>query len=151
MHSRLTQTEIEAILIVPTTPTLTQLDNTLRMFITFTAVYHGMSLSITVNPESLTDNAQDTYLQSPPHMLHAIDMLLHSELFTYHDARMVGIMMVDAQEVSSTCDDSRQRIDPIRTHIHMSFIYSIISCKNTANAILRYLDHIGNGINCCQH
>lgn len=35
-------TEIEAILIVPATPTLTQLDNTLRMFITFTAAYHGM-------------------------------------------------------------------------------------------------------------
>lgn len=33
--------EIEAILIVPTTPTLTQLDNTLRMFITFTGAYHG--------------------------------------------------------------------------------------------------------------
>jgi len=33
--------ELEAILVVPTTPTLTQLDNTLRMFITFTGAYHG--------------------------------------------------------------------------------------------------------------
>lgn len=42
----------------------------------------------------------DTYLHSPAEMMHAIDLLLQSELFTYHDARMVGIMMVDAQEVS---------------------------------------------------
>ena len=41
----------------------------------------------------------DTYLQTLPDMSHAIDMLLHSELFVYHDARMVGIMMADAQEV----------------------------------------------------
>jgi hypothetical protein len=39
----LNKTELEAILIVPTTPTLTQLDNTLRMFITFTGAYHGRS------------------------------------------------------------------------------------------------------------
>jgi hypothetical protein len=33
--------ELDAILIVPATPTLIQLDNTLRMFITFTGAYHG--------------------------------------------------------------------------------------------------------------
>jgi hypothetical protein len=43
----------------------------------------------------------DTYLHTPGEMMQAIDMLLQSELFTYHDARMVGIMMIDAQEVSS--------------------------------------------------
>jgi hypothetical protein len=32
-------------------------------------------------------------------MLHAMELILHSELFVYHDARMVGIMMADAQEV----------------------------------------------------
>lgn len=31
----------------------------------------------------------------------AIDLLLTSELFTYYRERMVGIMMGDAQEVSS--------------------------------------------------
>jgi hypothetical protein len=44
--SRADEVELEAILIVPDTPTLTQLDNTLRMFITFTGAYHGMYLTI---------------------------------------------------------------------------------------------------------
>jgi hypothetical protein len=35
-------------------------------------------------------------------MLHAIELILHSELFEYHDARMVNIMMADAQEVSQS-------------------------------------------------
>jgi hypothetical protein len=34
-------------------------------------------------------------------MLQAIELLLRCELFEYHDARMVNIMMADAQEVSS--------------------------------------------------
>ena len=33
--------EVEAILQVPDAPTLTMLDNTLRMFVTFCAAYHG--------------------------------------------------------------------------------------------------------------
>lgn len=33
-------------------------------------------------------------------MYHAVDMLLHSELFRYHAERMSGLVMVDAQEVS---------------------------------------------------
>ena len=36
-------------------------------------------------------------------MHHAISLLLSSELFTFHYERMVGIMIADAQEVSSKC------------------------------------------------
>lgn len=43
--------ELEAILIVPDTPTLTQLDNTLRMFITFTGAYHGMFRLLSYDPK----------------------------------------------------------------------------------------------------
>jgi len=34
--------EVEAIPRIPDAPTLTQLDNTLRMFVTFCAAYHGL-------------------------------------------------------------------------------------------------------------
>lgn len=39
----LTISEVEAILEVPEIPSLAMLDNTLRMFVTFCAGYHGMS------------------------------------------------------------------------------------------------------------
>jgi hypothetical protein len=50
--------EIEAILIVPSTPTLTQLDNTLRMFITFTGAYHGKSHSNELCCQDRADQCQ---------------------------------------------------------------------------------------------
>ncbi|WWD21978.1 hypothetical protein CI109_106466 [Kwoniella shandongensis] len=78
--------ELELIVTVPEAPSLTQLDNTLRMFVTFCAAYH------------------DTYLPSPSEMYHAIAMLLDSELFTYYYERMVGIMMSDAQENTNPHD-----------------------------------------------
>jgi len=60
-------------------------------------------------------------------MLHAIELLLHSELFVYHDARMVNIMMVDAQEVSYPCDQSDA--DPQNTHPHELYIlYHLVQC-----------------------
>lgn len=123
----LTCTEIEAILIVPNTPTLTQLDNTLRMFITFTGAYHG-ELFCRADYTGSADPSPDTYLQTIPDMLHAIDMLLHSELFIYHDARMVGIMMADAQEVRSSLlaiQVIQDHADSTRTPIHTSCIYCI--------------------------
>lgn len=70
------------------------------MFITFTGAYHGKLTRLFKRSATLAHFYTDTYLHAPTDMLHAIDMLLHSELFTYHDARMVGIMMIDAQEVS---------------------------------------------------
>lgn len=39
----LNRTELEAVVELPEGATLTQLDNTLRMFISFCAVYHGKS------------------------------------------------------------------------------------------------------------
>ena len=41
----------------------------------------------------------EKYLSNPQDMYQAINLLLDSELFTYHYERMVGIMMTDAQEV----------------------------------------------------
>jgi len=49
----------------------------------------------------------DTYLQTQADMLQAIELLLRCELFEYHDARMVNIMMADAQEVSSWSKEPR--------------------------------------------
>lgn len=42
----------------------------------------------------------DKYLTTQNEINHVMDLLLQCELFTYHDARMVMIMMADAQEVS---------------------------------------------------
>ncbi|EIW68669.1 hypothetical protein TREMEDRAFT_39577 [Tremella mesenterica DSM 1558] len=78
--------EIEAILVVPDPPTLIQLDNTLRMFVTFCAAYHAK------------------YLPTTQDMQNAMSLLLDSELFTYHYERMVGIMMADAQENTNPHD-----------------------------------------------
>ncbi|WVF70164.1 hypothetical protein IAT40_004952 [Kwoniella sp. CBS 6097] len=78
--------EIELIAAVPEGATLAQLDNTLRMFVTFCAAYH------------------DTYLPSIEAMQTAIDLLLDSELFTFHYDRMVGILMSDAQENTNPHD-----------------------------------------------
>ncbi|OCF37771.1 hypothetical protein I316_00898 [Kwoniella heveanensis BCC8398] len=78
--------EIELIAAVPEAATLAQLDNTLRMFVTFCAAYH------------------DTYLPSIEAMQNAIDLLLDSELFTFHYERMVGILMTDAQENTNPHD-----------------------------------------------
>ncbi|WVQ83870.1 hypothetical protein IAT38_006014 [Cryptococcus sp. DSM 104549] len=78
--------EIQLIATIPEGPTLTQLDNTLRMFITFCAAYH------------------DIYLPSPQEMYQAVAMLLDCELFTFYYERMVGIIMVDAQENTNPHD-----------------------------------------------
>jgi hypothetical protein len=50
----LTGIEIEAILVVPPDCNLTQLDNTLRMFVTFCAAYHGESSRVLLSPLSLS-------------------------------------------------------------------------------------------------
>lgn len=42
----------------------------------------------------------DQYLPSAAEMQHAIQLLLASELFRFYHERMVGLIMVDAQEVS---------------------------------------------------
>ncbi|WVQ97728.1 hypothetical protein IAU59_004842 [Kwoniella sp. CBS 9459] len=78
--------EIELIVAVPEGATLAQLDNTLRMFVTFCAAYH------------------DTYLPSIEVMESAISLLLDSELFTFHYDRMIGILMTDAQENTNPHD-----------------------------------------------
>lgn len=53
-----------------------------------------------VSPELIPDR----YLRDQNEMSIAIDFLLDSELFEFYRERMVGIMMGDAQEVSSPPD-----------------------------------------------
>jgi hypothetical protein len=55
-------------------------------------------------------------------MLQAIELLLRCELFEYHDARMVNIMMADAQEVSSRPQEYSARADKQNTHPHELYI-----------------------------
>ncbi|KGB80112.1 hypothetical protein CNBG_5950 [Cryptococcus deuterogattii R265] len=78
--------EVELVVTIPDPPTLEQLDNTLRMFVSFCAAYH------------------DKYLPSQSDIQHAVTMLLDSDLFSYYDERMVGIMMSDAQENTNPHD-----------------------------------------------
>ncbi|ODN75301.1 hypothetical protein L202_06483 [Cryptococcus amylolentus CBS 6039] len=78
--------EIDQIVTIPDSPTLEQLDNTLRMFINFCAAYH------------------DKYLPGVVEIHHALAILLESELFVYYTERMVGIMMSDAQENTNPHD-----------------------------------------------
>ncbi|WVO15752.1 hypothetical protein L204_103414 [Cryptococcus depauperatus] len=85
-HAEAFWRELEAVVTVPSSPTLAQLDNTLGMFVNFCAAYH------------------DKYLPTQLEMQQAMAMLLDSELFTYHDERMVSIMMTDAQENTNPHD-----------------------------------------------
>ena len=55
-------------------------------------------------------------------MLQAIELLLRCELFEYHDARMVNIMMADAQEVGSSSRGDSARADRQNTHPHELYI-----------------------------
>jgi hypothetical protein len=55
-------------------------------------------------------------------MLQAIELLLRCELFEYHDARMVNIMMADAQEVSSSMQAWPTAADWQNTHPHELYI-----------------------------
>ena len=81
-------------------------------------------------------------------MLHAIELLLHSELFVYHDARMVNIMMVDAQEVSCPRVDLRLTR---RTPIPMSYTFYTTLFSVMAIVIQAYSDRIGSGRSYYRH
>ncbi|EKM57390.1 uncharacterized protein PHACADRAFT_119752 [Phanerochaete carnosa HHB-10118-sp] len=59
--------------------TLDQLDASLRQFTSFCGCYH------------------EQYLQTPLQLEHACDLLLNSELFTFHSERMCDILLDDAQ------------------------------------------------------
>ncbi|WVQ91735.1 hypothetical protein IAS59_005538 [Cryptococcus gattii] len=86
--------EIELVVTIPDSPTLDQLDNTLRMFVSFCAAYH------------------DKYLPSQSDIQQAVAMLLDSDLFSYYDERMVGIMMSDAQENTNPHDLKWRKLLP---------------------------------------
>ncbi|KAJ3544659.1 hypothetical protein NM688_g5716 [Phlebia brevispora] len=71
--------ELEDILHIPSDLTLQQLDATLRRFVSFCACYH------------------EQFLQDPLQLQHACDLLLASELFTFHSERMCDLLLEDAQ------------------------------------------------------
>ncbi|KAL6304737.1 hypothetical protein BKA93DRAFT_848625 [Sparassis latifolia] len=71
--------ELEDILHIPDGTTLSQLDATMRRFVSFCAAYH------------------EQYLQSPLQLEHACDLLLASELLTFHSERMCELLVDDAQ------------------------------------------------------
>ncbi|PFH48927.1 hypothetical protein AMATHDRAFT_49114 [Amanita thiersii Skay4041] len=73
--------ELEDILLLPNynTATLSQLDTTLKRFLSLCAAYH------------------EQYLQSPLQLEHACDLILDSELFQFHSERMCDIIVSDAQ------------------------------------------------------
>jgi len=83
-------------------------------------------------------------------MLHAIELLLHSELFVYHDARMVNIMMVDAQEVSYPRDQFNPRLTR-RTPIPMSYTFYTTLFNVMVIVIQACSDRTGSGRSYYRH
>ncbi|CAL1710236.1 unnamed protein product [Somion occarium] len=75
--------ELEEILHnIPPDCTLSRLDSTLRSFISLCSSYH------------------EQYLQSPLQLEHSCDLLLASELFTFHSERMCELLLHDAQRTT---------------------------------------------------
>ncbi|KAF9563841.1 hypothetical protein CPC08DRAFT_705758 [Agrocybe pediades] len=75
--------ELEDILRLPDeTPTLSQLDATLRRFMALCATYH------------------EQYLQSPLQLEHACNYLMNSELFEFHSERMLELIVDDARTIT---------------------------------------------------
>ena len=97
-------TELEDILHIPDDVTLSKLDSTLRRYVSFCAAYHGERFP---PPPGLTQGRvpillyhPEQYLQSPLQLEHACEMILASELFTFHSERMCELLVDDAQSVS---------------------------------------------------
>ncbi|TFY73818.1 hypothetical protein EWM64_g10196, partial [Hericium alpestre] len=82
--------ELDDILHVQGTATLSSLDAALKRFVSFCASYHA-----------------EQFLQSPLQLEHACDLLLDSELFAFHSGRMCEIL---TDEGSSTTDPHKQLI-----------------------------------------
>ncbi|THH14440.1 hypothetical protein EW146_g5899 [Bondarzewia mesenterica] len=70
--------ELDDIVRITSNATLSNLDSTLKRFISFCASYH------------------EQYLQSPLQLEHACGLLLDSELFTFHSERMCEILTDEA-------------------------------------------------------
>ncbi|KAI0749911.1 hypothetical protein C8Q80DRAFT_1269710 [Daedaleopsis nitida] len=71
--------ELEDMLRLPEDATLDKLDSTLRRYISFCGSYH------------------EQFLQSPLQLRHACDMIIASDLFSFHSERMCEILVHDAQ------------------------------------------------------
>lgn len=144
----LTMAEIEAILIVPNTPTLTQLDNTLRMFITFTGAYHGKSKHHLVEQ-------RDESLRLARHL--SPDFPRHAT--RHRDAAPLGAVHLPRRQDGGDHDGRRaggqsrlpNQVIPCslsRTLTHTSCTSSITSSRNTVIATLHCSSRTGNGPNC---
>ncbi|KAI0260013.1 hypothetical protein BC834DRAFT_903129 [Gloeopeniophorella convolvens] len=81
--------ELEDILRIPTNASLSLLDTTLKRAVAFCASYH------------------EQYLQSPLQLEHACDLLLNTELFSFHSERMCEIL---ADETAQSTDPHAQLI-----------------------------------------
>ncbi|TFY72553.1 hypothetical protein EVG20_g431 [Dentipellis fragilis] len=81
--------ELDEILHIPLNATLSKLDSSLKRFVSFCASYH------------------EQFLQSPLQLEYACDLLLDSELFTFHSERMCEIM---TDEGGSNTDPHQQLI-----------------------------------------
>ena len=78
-------------------------------------------------------------------MYNAIELLLDSELFTFHNERMVGLMMGDAQEVGDIWGPA-----DIRTPTHTNCTFCITLYSTMGNGIHPSSGPIENGVNYCQ-
>ncbi|KAH9944901.1 hypothetical protein B0H21DRAFT_745085 [Amylocystis lapponica] len=98
--------ELEEMLHIPDGITLSRLDSTLRRFISLCAAYH------------------EQYLQSPLQLEHACDLLVASELFTFHSERMCEIIV----------DDARTSTDP---HYELIIYHVLLSYGRRNPSFLR--------------
>ncbi|TDL27855.1 hypothetical protein BD410DRAFT_713183 [Rickenella mellea] len=114
--------ELEDILQVPPNVTLTQLDSSLKRFVSFCATYH------------------EQYLQTPIQFQHACNLLLESELFAFHSERMCDRLLEDAE---NTTDPHTQlvlyKILLLYGRSHPSFIRSH---KKWQPVIPLLMDHV---------
>ncbi|KAI0315290.1 hypothetical protein OF83DRAFT_364966 [Amylostereum chailletii] len=88
-HAQQFWAELDDILRIPPNATLSSLDYSLKRFVSFCASYH------------------EQFLQSPMQLEHACDLLLVSELFTFHSERMCVIL---SDEAISDTDPHHQLI-----------------------------------------
>jgi hypothetical protein len=85
---------------MPPDPTLDMLDSALNRFISFCASYHG-TCEHALRLLQYNDIHIEQYLQTQLQIEHACEILLDSELFTWHSARMTDILLRAACKVHS--------------------------------------------------
>ena len=101
----ITTPEIDDILRFPSdgSATLSVLDTAFRRFVSLCASYHGQLLQLLFfHLVLIMILSVEHYLQSPLQLEHACQLLLDSELFTFHSERMCELAIEDVQSVCET-------------------------------------------------